>query len=52
VDDFVKLIRDLGFPVAVAAFILWRLEARLKELTTAIEALRAVILAWRARDAA
>jgi YvrJ-like protein len=38
--DISDLIRELGFPVAVAGFVLWRLEMRLKELTTAITELR------------
>jgi YvrJ-like protein len=40
VKDVIELIRELGFPVAVAAFVLWRLEMRLKELTAAITELR------------
>jgi hypothetical protein len=38
--EITDLIRDLGFPAAVAAFVLWRLELRLKELTVAITELR------------
>lgn len=38
-DELVKVVRELGFPIAVAAFVLWRLEARLRELTHAITAL-------------
>jgi hypothetical protein len=30
--DVVTLFRELGFPAAVAIFVLWRLEARLKEI--------------------
>lgn len=36
----VLLVRDLGFPVAVAAFVLLRIEPRLRELATAIQELR------------
>jgi hypothetical protein len=40
----VALFRELGFPVAVAAFVLIRMERRLHELTVAILQLRAVLL--------
>ena len=30
--DLIGFIRDLGFPAAVALFVLWRLDNRLKEL--------------------
>jgi len=32
VDEWVKLFREIGFPAAVAAFVLWRLEATLREV--------------------
>lgn len=35
----VKIIREIGFPSAVAGFVLWRIEQRLTELTRAITAL-------------
>jgi hypothetical protein len=38
-DDLIKLFRELGFPAGVAIFVLWRVEARLKELTTAVNTL-------------
>ena len=30
--DVIGFVRDLGFPAAVALFVLWRLDNRLKEL--------------------
>jgi len=39
-DDLIKLLRDFGFPVAVAAFVLYRVEPALKNLTAAIIELR------------
>jgi len=38
--DFLTAIASAGFPVAVAAFLLMRLEKRLESLTRAIEGLR------------
>jgi hypothetical protein len=32
-DEVIKFFRELGFPAAVAAFVLWRIEARLRELS-------------------
>lgn len=39
-DEIVKLFKELGFPAAVAAFVLWRLEARLREMVAALGAVR------------
>lgn len=36
IDDAVKIVRELGFPIAVAAYVLWRLDGRLRDLTEAI----------------
>jgi hypothetical protein len=44
-DDVVKLFRELGFPAAVAAFVLWRLEARLKEVVDALTSVRLALAA-------
>lgn len=38
--EWLPLMRDLGFPVAVAGFVLLRLEPRLRELTSALIELR------------
>jgi len=34
--DVVAFIRDVGFPIAVAGFLLWRVDRRLQELDRAI----------------
>ena len=47
-DDVVKVLRDFGFPTAVAAFVLYRIEPALKNLTAAITELR-LCLASRER---
>jgi len=39
-DEMVKLFRELGFPAAVAIFVLWRVEARLVEIKDALIDLR------------
>jgi hypothetical protein len=31
-DGWVKFAREIGFPAAVAAFVLWRLEAAMREV--------------------
>lgn len=47
-DELVKLMRDFGFPTAVAAFVLYRVEPALKGLTAALMDLR-IELARRGR---
>ena len=42
-DDVVKLFKEIGFPAAVAAFVLWRLEARLREMVEALHAVKAAL---------
>ena len=42
-DDALRFLREFGFPAAVAVFVLLRLEARLRELTHAVTALRVCI---------
>ena len=34
--EFMGFVKDFGFPVAVTAFVLIRLEMRMKELTKAL----------------
>jgi hypothetical protein len=34
--DWADLISNLGFPIVVAGFLLWKLDKTLKELTKAI----------------
>jgi hypothetical protein len=40
VNELVSLIQGLGFPAAIAFFVLWRLEKQLGELTKAIVELK------------
>ena len=44
VDEILKLIGNLGFPIAVAAWLLVRMEQRMDNLATAITELREAIL--------
>jgi hypothetical protein len=37
------LVRDLGFPVAVAGFVLWRVDRSIRDLTATITSLRLLI---------
>lgn len=34
-DDAIKLLREFGFPAAVAIFVLWRLDGHVRELARA-----------------
>ena len=43
-DDILNLIGNVGFPIAVAVFLLVRIESKLTCLTTAITELREAIL--------
>ena len=43
-DEMLKLIGNVGFPIAVAAFLLVRVEQRMDNLTAAITELREAIL--------
>lgn len=43
-DEMIKIIGNLGFPIVVAAFLLVRIEQRMDALTTAISELREAIL--------
>lgn len=44
-DDIIKLFRELGFPAAVAAFVLWRVEARLTEIRDSLLRLHELVRA-------
>jgi len=44
VDEMLKIIGNVGFPIAVAAFLLVRVEQRMDSLTAAIGELREAIL--------
>lgn len=39
IDEFVTLIKEVGFPIAVASFVLFRMNGKLDRLTKAIEKL-------------
>jgi hypothetical protein len=43
-DEMLKIIGNVGFPIAVAAFLLVRVEQRMDSLTAAIGELREAIL--------
>lgn len=43
-EEFLSLIANVGFPIAVAAYLLIRFEAKLGELTRAISDLRECII--------
>ena len=43
-DEMLKIIGNVGFPIAVAAFLLVRVEQRMDNLTAAITELREAIL--------
>lgn len=43
-DEMLKMIGNVGFPIAVAAFLLIRVEQRMDALTAAITELREAIL--------
>ena len=45
-EEFLSLIANLGFPIAVAAYLLIRFEAKLGELTRAISELRECIITY------
>jgi hypothetical protein len=42
-DEWVSIIGNLGFPIAVAGYLLVRVEAKLDGLTSAITALKETI---------
>ncbi len=42
-DSYIHFIRDIGFPIAVATFVLWRLEQRLKEVVEALGAVNVTL---------
>lgn len=35
-EEFTKLISTVGFPIAVTAFLLWRLDTTMRELRDAV----------------
>ncbi|MGS0765585.1 YvrJ family protein [Syntrophomonas curvata] len=49
-DDWLNLIGNTGFPIAVSAYLLIRVEAKLGQLTNAIAQLREAIITLPMRD--
>jgi hypothetical protein len=47
-EEFISMIANVGFPIAVAAYLLIRIEGKLCQLTSAITELRQAInsLQW------
>jgi hypothetical protein len=35
-DDFVRLIQSVGFPIAVSIYLLWRYEQRMRDMTNVL----------------
>jgi hypothetical protein len=44
-EELLNLVGNVGFPIAVAAYLLIRIEGKLNELTVAITGLREAIIA-------
>lgn len=49
-EDWLNLIGNVGFPIAVSAYLLIRVEAKLGQLSNAITQLREAIITLPARD--
>ena len=43
INDFVNLVTNIGFPIAVSAYLLLRLEKQILSLTTSINKLNTII---------
>lgn len=43
IDDFLNLITNVGFPIAVCGYLLFRLEKQLTELSSSINKLNTII---------
>lgn len=43
VGEFGSFLKDVGFPVLVAWYVLWRIEPAIKELTTVVSKMSAVL---------
>lgn len=46
-DQWAQLIRELGFPAAIAFFVIWRLDQRFLELIKEFRELRGALLGGR-----
>lgn len=42
-DDFLKMVSNLGFPIAVATYLLIRIEGKLDNLSTSINQLATIL---------
>jgi hypothetical protein len=42
-DDFLKMVSNLGFPIAVATYLLIRIEGKLDKLSTSINQLATIL---------
>ncbi len=51
-EDIIKLVQGVGFPAAVAAFVLLRVESRLKELADAVTKLDSSIAVLEVKSGA
>lgn len=45
-EELLNVIANVGFPMAVCAYLLVRIEARLAELGATIHSLREALIAW------
>lgn len=43
INDFLNIITNVGFPIAVCAYLLFRLEKQLTELSSSINKLNTII---------
>lgn len=43
-DEWLRWVRDLGFPAAVAFYVLFRLERRLEQIRDALQELKLCLL--------
>lgn len=49
-DEFIRVVTTVGFPSAVAAYVLLRLERRMQELVQALTELRICLLRAERRE--
>jgi hypothetical protein len=49
-EELLSIIGNVGFPIAVSAYLLIRIEAKLGQLTSAITQLREAIITLPSRD--
>jgi hypothetical protein len=50
VEELLNIIGNVGFPIAVAAYLLIRIEAKLGELSNSITQLREAIITLPSRE--